>query len=49
MANPCLHAEVDVWEADAEGFYDVQRPAWTARKAAAVFRTDDKGRLWFAG
>jgi hydroxyquinol 1,2-dioxygenase len=47
--EPVPHAEVDVWEADAEGFYDVQRPGLDRPQGRAVFRTDDKGRLWFRG
>jgi hydroxyquinol 1,2-dioxygenase len=41
------HAEVDVWEADADGFYDVQRPELTGPQGRAVFRTDGEGRLNF--
>ncbi|MFM9425323.1 hydroxyquinol 1,2-dioxygenase [Variovorax sp. GrIS 2.14] len=41
------HAEVDVWEADADGFYDVQRPELTGPQGRAVFKTDGEGRLNF--
>lgn len=41
------HAEVDVWEADAHGFYDVQRTELTGPQGRAVFRTDGEGRLKF--
>lgn len=47
--EPVPRAEVDVWEADAEGFYDVQRAGLDRPQGRAVFRTDDKGRLWFRG
>ncbi|HEY2254503.1 MAG TPA: intradiol ring-cleavage dioxygenase [Variovorax sp.] len=42
-------AQVDIWEADAEGFYDVQRPGLTQAQGRAVFRTDAEGRLFFRG
>ncbi|MDM0032691.1 intradiol ring-cleavage dioxygenase [Variovorax sp. J22P271] len=47
--EPVADAEVDVWEADAEGFYDVQRPGLDRPQGRAVFRTDAEGRLWFRG
>ena len=42
-------ALVDVWHADAEGFYDVQDPKWTPEttKLRAIFRTDAKGQVSF--
>jgi len=43
------NAQVDVWEADAEGFYDVQRAGLDRPQGRAVFRTDADGRLWFRG
>ncbi|MGJ7508240.1 intradiol ring-cleavage dioxygenase [Variovorax sp. GT1P44] len=47
--EPVADAEVDVWEADAEGFYDVQRVGLDHPEGRAVFRTDAEGRLWFRG
>ena len=47
--EPVADAEVDVWEADAEGFYDVQRTGLDRPQGRAVFRTDGEGRLWFRG
>ena len=47
--EPVADAEVDVWEADAEGFYDVQRAELDRPQGRAVFRTDAEGRLWFRG
>ncbi len=45
---PVADAEVDVWQADDEGLYDVQRPELGAqRRARAVMRTDAEGRLRF--
>lgn len=46
--RPVREAEVDVWGADAEGLYDVQRPELgTRRRARAVMHTDAEGRLAF--
>lgn len=40
-------AVVDVWQSDAEGFYDVQRPAGEAPELRARFETDADGRFHF--
>lgn len=40
-------AEVDVWEADADGFYDVQHADLDHRRARGVLRTDAEGRARF--
>lgn len=46
--EPVADAEVDVWQADAEGLYDVQRPELgTERRARGVLRTDANGRTRF--
>ena len=46
--EPVAGAEVDVWQADAEGLYDVQRPELgTERRARGVLRTDAAGRTRF--
>lgn len=46
--QPIPEAEVDVWQADEEGLYDVQIPALGAqRRARAVMKTDVEGRLRF--
>ncbi|CAG1018664.1 hydroxyquinol 1,2-dioxygenase [Burkholderiaceae bacterium] len=45
--QPIAGAEVDVWQADEEGLYDVQRPDLAERRARAVMRTDAEGRLRF--
>ena len=47
--KPVAGAVVDVWEADAEGFYDVQRAGLDRPQGRAVFRTVAEGRLWFRG
>ncbi len=47
--EPIANATVDVWHADAEGFYDIQDPNWNpdTMKLRAVFRTDAEGRFSF--
>lgn len=43
--KPIAGAELDVWQNDAEGFYDVQRPG--ASYARGKFTTDAEGRFGF--
>ena len=45
--GPVPHADIDVWQADAEGFYDVQRPALAHPRARAALRADAEGRYRF--
>lgn len=46
--TPVPGAEVDVWQADEDGLYDVQQPALGAkRRARALMKTDAEGRLRF--
>ena len=46
--EPVANAEVDVWQADDDGLYDVQRPELgDARRARAVLRTDARGAVRF--
>jgi catechol 1,2-dioxygenase len=46
--NPVRGASVDVWQADADGFYDVQKPGQIPdRNLRGLFRTDDDGGFWF--
>src|SRR5689334_16886309 len=44
---PVAGALVDVWQADHEGLYDVQRPDLDALTLRARFRTDANGRSHF--
>ncbi len=46
---PVRNAVVDVWQADGDGFYDVQDEKWSpdAMTLRAVFRTDANGRFSF--
>lgn len=46
--NPLAGAEVDVWQASADGFYDVQQPGiQPERNLRGLFTTGDDGRFWF--
>jgi hydroxyquinol 1,2-dioxygenase len=46
--QPVAGASVDVWQADEEGLYDVQRPELgSERRARGVLRTDGAGRTHF--
>jgi hydroxyquinol 1,2-dioxygenase len=48
QGRPITDAEVDVWQADAEGLYDVQRPELgRTRRARGVLHTDAEGRVRF--
>ena len=48
--SPVANAKIDVWQANDEGFYDVQQkgiqPDFNLR---GVFRTNDRGEYWFKG
>ena len=46
--RPVIDAEVDIWQADEDGMYDVQRPELAgALRARGVMRTDAAGRIRF--
>jgi catechol 1,2-dioxygenase len=46
--EPLAGAEVDVWQASAEGFYDVQQPGiQPERNLRGLFTADADGRFWF--
>lgn len=46
--TPVPGAELDVWQADAEGFYDVQRPDLAHAQGRGRLRADEQGgfRFW---
>jgi hydroxyquinol 1,2-dioxygenase len=44
---PLAGATVDVWQSDAEGFYDVQRPERDEHALRGRLRTDAAGKIWF--
>jgi hydroxyquinol 1,2-dioxygenase len=46
--TPLAGAEVDVWQADDAGKYDVQYSELTQRRARAVLRSDAHGRVCFS-
>lgn len=45
--QPVAHALIEVWQADEEGFYDVQRPELRAPQARASMQADGDGRFHF--
>jgi protocatechuate 3,4-dioxygenase beta subunit len=46
--EPLAGALVDVWQANADGFYDVQQPdIQPERNLRGLFTADDDGRFWF--
>lgn len=45
--EPIAGAEVDVWQSDDDGLYDVQRPDLQAPQGRGVLATDEQGRFWF--
>jgi hydroxyquinol 1,2-dioxygenase len=47
--EPLAGVTIDVWQADAEGYYDVQDPDWSDRDMSlrARFVTDESGTLMF--
>ena len=45
---PLAGATVDVWQANADGFYDVQQPGLQPEgNLRGLFTTDDNGEFWF--
>ncbi|WP_406021631.1 hydroxyquinol 1,2-dioxygenase [Nocardioides sp. NBC_00850] len=48
QGRPVPHARVDVWQADAQGFYDVQQPDLQPQgNGRGLFTADDQGRFYF--
>jgi len=45
--TPLSAAQVDVWQSDDDGFYDVQRPEIEGANLRARFRADEDGRISF--
>ncbi|MEV0600459.1 maleylacetate reductase and hydroxyquinol 1,2-dioxygenase domain-containing protein [Streptomyces sp. NPDC050315] len=45
--NPLAGAVADVWQANEEGYYDVQLPDVDGPQLRARFRADDEGRIRF--
>jgi catechol 1,2-dioxygenase len=46
--EPLAGASVDVWQANEDGFYDVQQPGiQPERNLRGLFTADDDGRFWF--
>jgi hydroxyquinol 1,2-dioxygenase len=47
QGTPLAGAQIDVWQSDAEGFYDLQRPERGGSALRARLRSDPNGRFWF--
>lgn len=45
--EPIPDAQIDVWQADEEGFYDVQYDDLEEARNRGRFRSDEEGRYWF--
>ncbi len=46
--EPVAHAEVDIWQANTKGFYDVQQPGiQSIGNGRGLFRTNDRGEFYF--
>ena len=46
--NPIEHAEIDVWQANEDGFYDIQQPdVQPEMNLRGVFKTDKDGKYYF--
>lgn len=48
LGSPVVGASVDIWQADADGYYDVQRPGEVPEgHLRGLFTTDGDGAFWF--
>lgn len=47
QGRPVAHAELDVWQSDEQGKYDVQYEDWSHAQARGVLRADSEGRYYF--
>lgn len=45
--NAIPNAEIEVWQADGEGFYDVQKEYLNEHQGRAVFHADNNGKYYF--
>lgn len=45
--NAISGAEVDIWETDSKGFYDVQYSDRSGPDGRAILTSDDSGAFWF--
>jgi hydroxyquinol 1,2-dioxygenase len=45
--EPVAGALIEVWQADEDGFYDVQRPELDAARGRGHLHSADDGRFWF--
>ena len=47
QGGPIPGAMLDIWQADSDGLYDVQRPDLTEAQARGRLTADGDGRFWF--
>ncbi|KAM6505369.1 hypothetical protein FSOLCH5_014589 [Fusarium solani] len=47
VRQPISGAEIDVWETDSKGFYDVQYAERSGPDGRAVLTSDEMGNFWF--
>lgn len=45
--KPVPHAQLDVWQCDEDGFYDVQYPDLASAQARGIVEADNEGRFQF--
>lgn len=45
--NPIAGAQVDVWETDSKGFYDVQYAGRDGCDGRAIVTSNEEGKFWF--
>lgn len=45
--KPIPHAEIEAWQADDDGYYDVQKEGLTEHQGRAVFTADQNGHYYF--
>jgi hydroxyquinol 1,2-dioxygenase len=45
--EPVANAHLEIWQADDEGFYDVQREELSEAQNRGQLNTDENGGFWF--
>lgn len=45
--EPIPHAHLEIWQADSDGLYDVQRPELSVAQGRGRLDADDAGHFWF--
>lgn len=49
QGNPIEGGKIDIWEADSNGFYDLQHEDREGPEGRALLTSDKDGRFWFKG